>query len=852
MQSSPTSSLEPPRSVRGLSRVNPNGGNAAAEYETGGILVAEDGSEFWFWAGPDGSLKTVDDSELKSGLSRGAIPPKAFVWRQGWGDWLHAAQVAELSPSVPAGARAPVVTPKLNPDLTHPPPIPMSKGVALAPIVPVASNPMNDKPGTALLIDVDVDLGEIESMKAAPPPAPSARRPSAPPPPSRRSAPPSAPPRPNGSPVKPSDNNAPPSKNWNEAKVDAPPSQERTARDLEPIVPVDSSPHHEPITGMIADEEIQIIEASAGETVSKKAESVAEAKRPEPPAAAEPPLAPKAPEPPPVSAPSLDSLARSIEAKKPQRPSPVLAVGGPIRRDPVAPAPAVPAPVAHAPVVAAPIAPAPMIAPLAPVGAPPPAPVAAPAPAAAPAPVAAAPVAVAPNAIVPVSDPDNDAPTQIQASPLENAPLPAWDVDQELPTNAPNPNLPPPPQMPTVGATPMAPAVAAAPYAAYQSYAPPKKKSALPLILAGLAVLGLFGAVGVGALVYFKPWQSVATAPAKTAATAPETAKPAAKPAPTRCVVTAEAKKLAPSVLPGVPPYVATIGTDKVAVGFAGSTNTGVGLEIDASTLESRIITSSPGAQKVVGVVPIAEKPGFVIDRAGGSLGVPHTIDATTPFVIGFGPRGYSRQAKDGTLDTVWPNVANESATEARVASVDGVGHAVAFRTGGKVRVGWLKPDGSEKTDLGAVDGEGARVGNPTIATNDGSVLVAFAARASNSAPWTVKIATARHGDVPTKSARWELPPGGPGGDAIAPVAAGLPDGRWILQWTEGASGSRVVRVQTLDEKLEPIGDAATISAAGKEAGQGVVAVNGSRAASLQLVKGSTSYELWGTALECK
>ncbi len=77
-------------------------------------------------------------------------------------------------------------------------------------------------------------------------------------------------------------------------------------------------------------------------------------------------------------------------------------------------------------------------------------------------------------------------------------------------------------------------------------------------------------------------------------------------------------------------------------------------------------------------------------------------------------------------------------------------------------------------------------------------------------------------------------------------------DGRWLLQWTEGGAGERVVRVQILGADLAPLGDALRVSAAGKEAGQGVIAVAGDKAASFQLVKGDKGYELWGTALGVK
>jgi len=770
--------------------------------------LADEGSEFWFWAGSDGALKTVEQRELLTSLSNGSIPGRAYVWRQGWSEWLQASQVAELVNAVPAGARRAVVRPKMDPDMTRPPPIPMPKN---APIVPVDSNAVNDKPQTALLIDVQIEAQELEAVK---PPAPSKRTPP-PPAPSRRMTPLGG----VVAPIIPVDSNptndkpdtgviddseiviesaphhppAPPSKNWVEVSAPAaPPRPAAPAATLpsvvisekknEPIVPVDSSPQNDPVTGTLDDADMEIIEAAAAP-------------------AANGPEAPTLPETSAPSSGSLDSLARAVEAKRPPRPEPVIVTK-------TEPQPEL-GPDSEGPTILA-------------------------------------------DAIVPVSDPDNEAPTQIHPGALKgdmNAPLPSWseEVDaaaaaeaaaQKWPVPAPTPVPPAPMQQPV-----------------YPSYAPPKKSSALPLVLGGLFVFGLLGAAAAGGLFFFKPWES-SKAPKDDGKAAASASAPIAAPsAPeVHCTIAREAKRLAPSIVVGVPPYVAPISDSAVAVGIAETANTGGGLEVSLDSLDVRHSFTAPPGSKIVGVVPLAsEKGAFVVDRDGGSLGVPHTVDAASPFVLGFGPRGYARQTKDGKTTDIWEGVsATEKATEARVASVEKVGHIVTFRTGGQVRAGWVDPDGTKKTDLTAIDAQGTRFGSPNVAVNDESALVTFAARDGNDSPWTVQLASAKHGLVPNKAKTFALPPGGPGGDAIAPVAAGLPGGHWLLQWTEGSSGSREVRAQVLDDKFEPVGDALRVSAAGKEAGQGVVTVVGERALSLQLVKGSSSYELWGTALSCK
>jgi hypothetical protein len=57
----------------------------------------------WHWVSEDGSEREVSEEELIAGLSSEHVPVYALVWREGWGEWLPAMQVAELSWALPAG-----------------------------------------------------------------------------------------------------------------------------------------------------------------------------------------------------------------------------------------------------------------------------------------------------------------------------------------------------------------------------------------------------------------------------------------------------------------------------------------------------------------------------------------------------------------------------------------------------------------------------------------------------------------------------------------------------------------------------------------------------------------------------
>lgn len=57
----------------------------------------------WHWVSEDGSEHEFSEEELIAGLSSEHVPVYALVWREGWGEWLPAMQVAELSWALPAG-----------------------------------------------------------------------------------------------------------------------------------------------------------------------------------------------------------------------------------------------------------------------------------------------------------------------------------------------------------------------------------------------------------------------------------------------------------------------------------------------------------------------------------------------------------------------------------------------------------------------------------------------------------------------------------------------------------------------------------------------------------------------------
>ncbi len=55
----------------------------------------------WRWATENGEPHTGSEEDLVRQLASGQVPPYALVWKEGWGEWLPAMQVEELSVAFP-------------------------------------------------------------------------------------------------------------------------------------------------------------------------------------------------------------------------------------------------------------------------------------------------------------------------------------------------------------------------------------------------------------------------------------------------------------------------------------------------------------------------------------------------------------------------------------------------------------------------------------------------------------------------------------------------------------------------------------------------------------------------------
>ena len=347
---------------------------------------------------------------------------------------------------------------------------------------------------------------------------------------------------------------------------------------------------------------------------------------------------------------------------------------------------------------------------------------------------------------------------------------------------------------------------------------------------------------------------------ASSAAAATQGGAPAASKA-TACRVAGTPSRLAEKASKDVPlELLVSSSGERARLGFATSINAAVGVSVDLTSLQVTPEFSKPPRNRLRAVIPFGEDaPEFVAQMEGhaDTLKAWRTISTDPPAVIGWSGSALALASKAKEAPTpLWPLEGADPIDVIRAARTSDRGHAIVFRRHGGIYGGMIGPDRAAVGELTKIAGAGAPpgspVGTPTIAVNGQSVAVAFADRASTDEPWSIRIGTAPLGSFPQTTSPFIVPPGGPGGAALAPALAGLPDGRWLLVWTEGSGGAHDVRGMTLGADLAPVGTALNISREGSNAGQGAVALRAGRGLVAYLALTEEGYEAWGTGVDCR
>ena len=325
-------------------------------------------------------------------------------------------------------------------------------------------------------------------------------------------------------------------------------------------------------------------------------------------------------------------------------------------------------------------------------------------------------------------------------------------------------------------------------------------------------------------------------------------------PAPAKaCWVTRQPVMWAPKASKTIPFEVTATTSGALAIGYARSASDAMGIVVSPATGEVKPAFTKSSDADIDRVTPTASAEFHLVTAPKeGAMASVIPVEGKTPFVIGVQAGSIVSADHEGAATTpLWPLAGSEAPSAARVQVADGSGYGLVFRRDSAIWSGWIGLDRKPVGELVKVIGSGGQVGKPNVGWNHRELALIFADKPAGSDHYEIRVAHAKTGSIPVVTTVIPLPKGGPGGDAFAPDIAGLPDGRWVMVWTEGASGSRAIRAQTLEADFTPLGDPIALSPPAGNFGQGVLGVVSGYAAAVFLSKGASSYELWGSVLQC-
>jgi hypothetical protein len=328
-----------------------------------------------------------------------------------------------------------------------------------------------------------------------------------------------------------------------------------------------------------------------------------------------------------------------------------------------------------------------------------------------------------------------------------------------------------------------------------------------------------------------------------------------AMPAPPKpCWVAKQPVRWAPVVSKNIPFELLPMPSGNVAIGYAKSADEAVGVEVTPQSGQvNEVFSDKPSRGEIERVSPTGADKQFFISTTepAGALKSIVQVPAAAPFFVGLAEGNIAAaDTADGTPSALWP-LGGEALDAARVVSAGDRGYALTFRRDNAIYGGWIGADRKPSGELVKVVGSGGSVGKPIGGFNGREIAIIFADREAESSPYKMRFGHAPAGTIPASTEVFEMPAGGPGGDAFAPGITGLADGRWLLIWTEGSAGSRAIRVQTLGPDFAPVGDPIALSPPAGNFGQGVLSVSGAYVTAVFLQKGKSSFELWGGVLQC-
>jgi hypothetical protein len=324
------------------------------------------------------------------------------------------------------------------------------------------------------------------------------------------------------------------------------------------------------------------------------------------------------------------------------------------------------------------------------------------------------------------------------------------------------------------------------------------------------------------------------------------------------CRFEREPAKLDDWAVADVRPALLTLpGNASVAIGFAQSHEHATGGVLDLGSLRFTRKFGRQNERQIFSVTPLGATGAirYHVERMGANVASGRALDIIPPVRIGMNDDGVVLGRLDQRSEKLWELPVGTLLSVPEIAA-HSRGFTLAARSGratGHLRLGLLSASGAPTSALEQLGTAEMDYGRPALASGPEQTVLAVTLRSDPERGHALLLARARNGQLPLDlrpldifaSSEVEL---------AAPALAALPDGGFVLMWTQGAGWQRQVRVQRLSAELLPLGapfDVLQAEPALAGAVAGALHAVGDRVIAFYFLRRDEGHALWAASLRC-
>jgi len=308
-------------------------------------------------------------------------------------------------------------------------------------------------------------------------------------------------------------------------------------------------------------------------------------------------------------------------------------------------------------------------------------------------------------------------------------------------------------------------------------------------------------------------------------------------------------------------------GAGMLSVAYAQGHQQAVGGTLDLGTLRFRRDFAEREDYDIFSVMPFgsagvgsagsagAGAVSYRVEHRGIPLAYGRVVDGVPPLRLGMRDAALVVGPLERRPEKVWDLPVGAIISVPEVAAHP-LGFTLATRVGrsnGSILVGALSRSGAALSRLESVGPAGADYSRPALASGPEQTLLAVVRRADAERGSALLVARAPNGQLPLVLEPLDLFEAS-AAEPVAPAIAALPDGGFVLMWSQGEGWRRQVRVQRLSSELVPMGAALDLTTADPAllgATPGAMLWVDQQLIALHFVRREEGQSLWASSLGC-